>query len=209
MPNELLTEEEREIELLETLCHNLLTQDNAITSHPIFIVQEKRRVYGFDTDYSDEAVWVDEEGIELSTADAELAEQRYELGDEGNPDTWTRTAYKDFWEFKTACFTRQGCEDYIAANRSHLFEPRIYVESGYRNHEWQLLRKVLPSLLASRKAEKELRAEYDLLMKQFNKTFAALSSLALRPPAYMSLVKQFAEQERQAVMAMDKGGHYA
>lgn len=46
----------------------------------------------------------------------------------------------------TACFTRKGCEDYIALNGHNLKSPRIYVESGYRNREWEQLRELVMRL---------------------------------------------------------------
>jgi hypothetical protein len=41
---------------LEVIAHELKTQDNRITACPIFAVQEKKRIYGMDPDYSDEVV---------------------------------------------------------------------------------------------------------------------------------------------------------
>lgn len=48
--------------------------------------------------------------------------------------------------FVTCCFTAKGCEDYIAANGHNLKKPRIYVESGYRNREWEIMREFLKNL---------------------------------------------------------------
>ena len=47
------------------------------------------------------------------------------------------------WVFATACFTEQGCKDYLAANGHNLKSPRVYVYSGYRNAEWIALRAAL------------------------------------------------------------------
>jgi hypothetical protein len=82
------------------------------------------------------------DGDELDEADAEKMEAAYdETGD--IPDNYTRTAYVDRWDFVTACFTEQGCKDYLAVNKHNLKEHRIYAESGYRNKEWIALRKFL------------------------------------------------------------------
>ena len=52
---------------LPTITANLGTQDNRITSHPIFLVQQKHRVYGLEE--SDHYIWVDECGEEVYDED--------------------------------------------------------------------------------------------------------------------------------------------
>lgn len=45
------------------------TEFNAATESPIFHVQEEKKIFGFHSDYTDEACWIDgEEGQEYSTA---------------------------------------------------------------------------------------------------------------------------------------------
>jgi len=117
---------------LEAIRHNLLTQDSLATAHPVFIVQQRRRIYGFDTFYVDDTVWFFD-GEEYDGNDLSKDEK----------DEATLTGYMDVWEFVTACFTRKGCEDYLAANGHNLKEPRIYVESAHRNEEWQTVRSAL------------------------------------------------------------------
>lgn len=125
-----------EPEWLVTLRHNLATQDNRGTAHPVFIVQEKERIYGLDSDYSDDFEWMDDEwnrvdDEQAAKLDAEYDETRLE------PGGYTRVLYRDQWVFVTACFTEQGCKDYLAVNGHRLHEPRIYVETAFRNREWQ------------------------------------------------------------------------
>ncbi len=138
------------IELLE-LSEAIRTQDNCATSHPIFTVQQQRRIYGFDPAYTDDAVWIDQMN-ECREADAEerkrLDAEEDETGKE--PHGWTRTGYRDQWEFVTACLTRKGAEDFIARQRHNLKDPRVYVESAYRNQEWIDLRAALSRLPESR-----------------------------------------------------------
>lgn len=134
---------------IEEISEQIKTQDNLATSLPIFIVQEKRRIYGLNTGYSDDIVWIydgdeitDENELNfINTIYKEKGENCEEL------EIYTRTAYIDIWEFVTACFTRKGCEDYIEINRYNLKEPRIYVESGYRNREWEDVRNHLLGLI--------------------------------------------------------------
>lgn len=120
------------------------TQDNRATSHPIFIVQEKKRIYGFDSDYTDNITWVHCDGFE---ADEEEASELYAQEEQDCvPDEWTKYGYIDQWEFVTACFTEQGAKDYIRANGHNLREPRIYAASAYRNREFIDVREFLKSL---------------------------------------------------------------
>lgn len=145
----------------------LATQDNAITSDPIFTVQQKRRQYGMDVDYAENFAWVDAEDAEHSidddTTDPEdrimwsmLEEIRYggaawpEPGDPrrallGSEEMWTRTGYVDRWEFVQPFLTLEAAEQFRRNQAHNLGETRIYVESGYGNPEWKLLRAIILS----------------------------------------------------------------
>lgn len=107
----------------QTFCakwgHEIRTQDNAITAHPLFAVQQERRIYGLDPGYSD-LIEVTEEGDEV----------RYHVE----------------WEVVTVCFTRKGAEQYLRVNGHNLWNPRIYAMSAYRNAEMIALREWLASL---------------------------------------------------------------
>lgn len=131
---------------LATLGERLRTQDNRITAEPIFIVQQRKRIYGLDTQWSDSedsVAWLFE-NEEWPADDADRIEAEAYFEEHGEePDGWTRTGFVDEWVFVTACFTEQGCKDYLAVNGHNLKEPRIYVESGWRNAEWIALRKWL------------------------------------------------------------------
>ncbi|MBW2672478.1 MAG: hypothetical protein JRD89_03560 [Deltaproteobacteria bacterium] len=134
---------------LSEMRERLRTQDNRITAHPVFVVQQRHRTYGFDPAYvqvNDEIAWIDGPNdnatYHMGDPEWEEAEERWQkYCDE--PDGLTRTGWHDSWEFVTACFTEQGCKDYIHANGHNLTDPRIYVESAHRNQEWQQLRAIL------------------------------------------------------------------
>ena len=136
-------------EWLKAVSSNLRIQDNRITKHPLFVVQQRHRQLGFDPAYvlmDDEIAWGDncndnEPAFKGEPEWAEAEAHYQEHGDE--PNGWTRTGYKNEWQFVTACFTEQGCKDYIEANGHNLNEPRIYAESAHRNLEWQRLRELL------------------------------------------------------------------
>jgi hypothetical protein len=126
---------------LQTIASNIQTQDNLATSLPIFIVEQKRRIHGIASEYTDSFIWVDVDGEEMSEEEAAPLEALYKercYGGEYNGPR--RVGYIDIWEFVTACFTRHGCEEYLKVNGHNLKEPRIYVASGYRNAEWEAIR---------------------------------------------------------------------
>jgi hypothetical protein len=127
--------------LIARLPELLTTQDNRITADPMFIVQQKRRIYGLDPDRCDNVVWLDETGdyAEASEEEHRQLEQAWEDGEETS--NWYRCGVMDTWEFVTACLTEQGCKDYLDVNGHNLNKPRIYAASGYRNAEWIALRK--------------------------------------------------------------------
>lgn len=129
-----------------TIRTNLRTQDNRATHLPVFCVQQRRRIWGMDPAYAmDNIVWVDENADYAEVTDegetAALEELWNDTGEE--PDGYRRTAYVDVWDFVTACFTEKGAEDYLRLNGHNLTEPRIYVESAHRNHEWEVVRDFL------------------------------------------------------------------
>jgi hypothetical protein len=127
----------------------LHTQDNRITESPIFVVQQKVRDCGFEDGYSDKAVWVDDEGEDLSETRSQRLEALHDWGRKYRRKAripYRRVGIRDRWEFVTACFTEQGCKDYIKVNGHKLKETRIYAETGYRNWEYQAVRKFLMEL---------------------------------------------------------------
>ncbi|EON7304603.1 ead/Ea22-like family protein, partial [Escherichia coli] len=114
---------------------NIRTQDNRITSDPMFCVYQKREIV-VDADYDyDRIVWVDEDGNEANKRQSRRLELLHENFREP-PEKWRRVAVKDIDEFVTCCFTEQGCKDYLAANGHNLRLPFIYVKSGFRNAEY-------------------------------------------------------------------------
>ena len=132
---------------LADIGQEIRNQDNRGTDAPIFIVQQKRRIYGLTDDYSDQYDWFDG-ADELPTQDEQEKLDEIHLKDSAIIDgvQWRRVYYIDIWEFVTACFTEKGCEDYIAINGHNLNEPRIYADGSYRNAEFREVRKYLMSL---------------------------------------------------------------
>ena len=130
------------------IAHEIATQDNRITADPIFVVQRRVRDCGYDPAYADECstVWLDVDCNEVT--DEELAEVKAEYEETGEePDGYTLTSYVDRWEFVQPFLTLAAAEEFAEGMRRKGDEYRVYVDSGYRNHEWQWLR-TLPAYAA-------------------------------------------------------------
>lgn len=142
--------------IIQELGERLRTQDNRITAHPLFIVQQRLRVWGVAEGWADGYEWSYDDG-DSGAVDDDLA-RSLEAGwqkDRTEPRGYRRIGYQDLWEFVTACFSEQGCRDYIRVNGHNLREPRIYAESAHRNAEWIALRKFFLSQPAPETAGEE------------------------------------------------------
>lgn len=119
------------------------TQDNRITDQPMFVVEKEVVDWGYDPEYCDTYVWVDRDE-EYTEADDRKAEELNHLDDLcEDTGSWFKCYRKYRWEFVTACFTEQGCKDYIVANGHNCGRTRIYAHGSYRNSEYQAVRKIL------------------------------------------------------------------
>jgi hypothetical protein len=96
----------------------MAVQDNLATADPIFYVQQRERIYGVSSDYTDTFVWLDDEGE----------------CDEGKG---MRVGYVETWSNVQPFFTRGAAQNYIERYGYNLRSPRIYVGSAYRNEEWK------------------------------------------------------------------------
>lgn len=127
------------------ISENFRTQDNRVTSEPMFCVYQKREIVAHEDYDHDRIVWVDEDGNEAN----ERQRMRLELLHENYrepPEKWRRIAVKEIDEFVTCCFTEQGCKDYLACNGHNLRLPFIYVKSGFRNAEYIGIRNWLAGI---------------------------------------------------------------
>lgn len=130
-------------ELLE-IGRKLLTQDNACTDTPVFVVAETRRISGMDPEYTDKFFYWDSEN-QCEPDDDELA-MINGCGLRGGaiPEPWEKVWYvvKEFdvqW-----FFTADAAEDYIKRNSHRHSGPlHISVDWGGRNNEWKAVRNFL------------------------------------------------------------------
>lgn len=131
---------------LKALGNAIATQDNRITADPLFVVFQKRIVV-VDEDYDHDRIdYYDKDDCESIEEEYEprIYELLKKLDDSGElPDRYRRVAVKEVDSFVTACFTEQGCKDYIAANGHNLNKPFIFAASLYRNAEMIGLREFL------------------------------------------------------------------
>lgn len=117
-------------------------QDNDhCTADPIFTVEKRRRIFGIDTDYCDQATWVSD-CEECSPDERARLDAAYdETGDV--PDGFMRVGYFDTWECVAVYITLDAARDFAAAKGA---DHRVMVDSGCRNHQWKQLRAFLLAL---------------------------------------------------------------
>lgn len=140
-----MTDKKKELnKALAEIGNNINTQDNRITGHPIFVVEQQVRDFGYESDFASDYVWIDYDNDHYEADEDEHKGLDIIYKDTGrSPNAWEMAFYKERWEFVTACFTEKGCEDYLAIDGHNLGKTRIYVHSGYRNYEWQQIREAL------------------------------------------------------------------
>jgi hypothetical protein len=130
---------------LESIGELINSQDNRCTDQPMFAVMEKRGMITLDTHDHDRIEWYDP--VNVSTADDRTAARLEALHDGGRDvKHWERYAIKDVDVFVTACFTEQGCKDFLARDGHNHRQPFIYAFGSYRNGEYQSVRNWLKSL---------------------------------------------------------------
>ncbi len=114
------------------------------TADPIYTVQKEHRVYWVE-DGEDGAVWI-EDGEECDAALSARLERRHRRGWE-IPERYKRCGFLVTWEFVDVFLSIEAAKAMVEnMNRRHGERHRLYVESGYRNHEWQLLQTFLMDL---------------------------------------------------------------
>lgn len=148
-------------ESLRKIGELLRTQDNRYTDQPMFIVQQKC-TYVTEDGYNDcRYEWRETLSGEFVKASPLRAKRLDAIRAKTweDPGGWKRFAVHDVWEFVTACFTEQGCKDYIASNGHNLKEPRIYADGSYRNEEYRAVRNWLMSLAAPSIAQDGQKSE--------------------------------------------------
>ena len=133
--NKTITLTDKQYDFLIQLSLQLQTQDNRITADPIFCVYQKERRLQPDG-FGENQGFLDEEG-NLSDKDE---------GTQDNPTKEVEFSVKDVPVSGQCYFTEKAAQQHIAQNSYHYDEPFVYVESAWRNYEWQSLREIILSL---------------------------------------------------------------
>ena len=150
---------------LKEISEKILTQDNRCTSQPLFVVFQKKRIYGMDPEYDGPIVWIADD-YEAEPDEHKKLEEDYEIN-YVERDGWQRTSYIDIDVFVTACFTEDGAKAYIEINGHNLKEPFIYVETLHRNAEMNTVRDALKNIQnEDLLSTGELIKERDLALKR-------------------------------------------
>jgi len=131
---------------LSHIGEQLRTQDNRMTSNPMFQVRIKVRDVGYDSNFASGHCWRDSANEETIYDD--------DKDFKGEPDgsEWEEFGYRDRWEIVMIAFTQKGCEEYLRLNghndrrRAFRGEVEIYVDSFNRCPEMIAIREALMSL---------------------------------------------------------------
>ena len=129
-------------ELLQRMQQSLNTQGGRFTADPFFCVLSKREIV-VDADYDHDRIfwWHQEKHVEASeTTERRLESLRRDGRETGD---WVKLAVKEIDNFETACFTEQGCKDFLEIQGHNLRKPFIYATSLFRNREMIALREAL------------------------------------------------------------------
>lgn len=171
-------------ETIKRIGELLRTQHNSYTANPVFCVQTLRRRYGFDPDYCSDVVWLyDDHGEVEDPEEIDRLNEAYEAGDD--IDNCYRTGYEDSRETVAVFLTRDAAEEYIRANGHRLHDPIVWVDSAYRNYEWQDVVAFLASLPAPGKPTPEevriaeLECQVQSLKNDLNAARTVFDSLTL------------------------------
>ena len=137
-------------EQLAALSTELRTQDNACTAEPIFVVYDKQRVYGLDSDHAEHYCWLypDRGDGRSEVTDHQKVARLNHLESLGKEPAiagveYTRIGYVDVDRFITCCLTRKAATEFIERNSHRLRKPFVYVESLHRNDEMIAIRNHL------------------------------------------------------------------
>mgnify|MGYP003618490148 CR=1 FL=1 len=129
-------------EVLQRVLASLNTQDGRGTADPFYCVFSKREIV-VDADYGYDRIhwWHPENQVEASECTARRLDLLESYGRETGE--WVKIATSEIDHFETACFTEQGCKDFLAINGHNLRQPFIYATSLFRNWEMIALREAL------------------------------------------------------------------
>lgn len=127
----------------------LRTQDNRCTDQPLFAVMDKREIAVPKDHHHDRVAWIETKSGDYREADPEKVKKLEAMRRSGRrPRGWERHCMLEVDVFVTACFTEQGCKDFLARDGHNHRKPFIYAFGSHRNHEYRAVRDFLATLPA-------------------------------------------------------------
>lgn len=127
----------------------LRTQDNRCTDQPMFAVMDKREIAVPKDHHHDRVAWIETASGDYREADPEKVKKLEAMRRSGRrPRGWERHCMLEVDVFVTACFTEQGCQEFLARDGHNHRKPFIYAFGSHRNHEYRAVRDFLATLPA-------------------------------------------------------------
>ncbi len=138
-------------ENFDILIHNLRNQDNLGTADPVYTVQEKVCVYGFEDGYEDGWKWCGKEQVFDTTqelldwlieneylTDKEVKEaEEFEIDLLLQQHEYNQIGIKHYWKHVNTHLTREAAEAFIKRKQHDYGELRIWVDSLYWCYEFK------------------------------------------------------------------------
>lgn len=115
-------------EFIKVLAHEMITQDNLATAHPLYCVYEKKKIYGMTESHADGFIWT-REGEEIDQSEIEFDV-------DGDPKVeFTKLFFKEINSFVNAHFTMKAAKKFVAENNHNFPDTFVYVTSLQRCNE--------------------------------------------------------------------------
>jgi len=156
MKNIILTDEQHDF--LINLSKELHSQNSRITVDPIFCVYQLERFYNEDGEH--ECYTCDGEEIDAEFVRESIVQYRKDNAGIHSSDDWVikelcyRKLCYDFKEVPVSgqyYFSEKAAQRHIDQNSYHYNKPFVYIESAWRNYEWQKIREIILNLTNSEK----------------------------------------------------------
>ena len=130
---------------MRDLAHELKKQDNADTAEPVYLVMERKRLYGVAPEFYEDA------GLAVYRDEITLHEGEEGYEEAVNDMTLDGDGYQIHWisqDIPVAFFlTRTAAQEYIdTQSYRHRYELFVWVDSAVRNFEIKTLRKTIMTL---------------------------------------------------------------
>jgi hypothetical protein len=130
-------------ERILNLKREMISQDNLATSHPLYCVFEKERIFGIDPAYGEKFVWLHHDDL-----DSPIDENEVDFDAAGKPinESIEKYYFVERDRFVNAHFTMKAAKDFITANKHNHPTAFVFVISLYGCHEMIALQEWIKGL---------------------------------------------------------------